>query len=316
MNKNDSKRITGQIQYLQSKKIRLDIFLAKGEMSELSRSRIKELIVQGNITINNQIVKPSHILKSDDIITYSIPDNQQLDIPAQDIPLNIYYEDEHLMVVDKEAGMIVHPTGKVKSGTLVNALLFHCQGQLSGIGGVNRPGIVHRLDKETSGLMMVAKTEQAHHSLSQQIKKREIVKKYLALVQGEVSEQEGCIDAPIGRDPKHGNKMAVTSIGGREAKTCFQVRQCFEMFTLLLVSLYTGRTHQIRVHLRFIGFPIVGDKVYGSASASKNPVVVIERQALHSHFLQFRHPVSLELLSFTSPLPVDFQRQLQLLKPI
>lgn len=135
-------------------------------------------------------------------------------------------------------------------------------------------------------------------------------------MQGEVSEQEGCIDAPIGRDPKHGNKMAVTSIGGREAKTCFQVRQCFEMFTLLLVILYTGRTHQIRVHLRFIGFPIVGDKVYGSASASKNPVIVIERQALHSHFLQFRHPVSLELLSFTSPLPVDFQRQLQLLKSI
>ncbi|MBC7319888.1 RluA family pseudouridine synthase, partial [bacterium] len=192
---------------------------------------------------------------------------------AEDIPLNIYYEDEHIMIIDKVPGMIVHPTGKVRSGTLVNALLFHCQGKLSGIGGVYRPGIVHRLDKDTSGLIMIAKTEQAHHFLSQQIKERKVVKKYITLVHGVVKDEEGIIEAPIGRHPQHGNKMAITEIGGREAVTYFQVIKYFSSFTLLSVRLYTGRTHQIRVHLHYLGHPVVGDKIYGTSKGDKSLLV-------------------------------------------
>ena len=310
-----SGKLTGQIRYQQQEKIRADIFLVKEKIAGLSRSRIKELITLGHIDVNNQKIKPSYILKPGDIITFTLPDNQKMAILAENIPLNIKYEDESIMVIDKKAGMIVHPTGKVRSGTLVNALLFHCQGQLSGFGGAERPGIVHRLDKETSGLMMIAKTEQAHHSLSKQLKKREIIKKYTTLVQGVVPNKEGCIEAPIGRDLKHGNKMAVTGIGGREAITYFHIIRQFDSFTLLLISLHTGRTHQIRVHLNFIGYPIVGDKVYGLRKEN-NPVLVIKRQALHAHYLQFRHPVTQQLLDFTSPLPADFQKQLKVLSSL
>ncbi|NLL61449.1 MAG: RluA family pseudouridine synthase [Candidatus Atribacteria bacterium] len=315
MEKAISGKLSGQIRYNQPEKIRIDVFLGKEEIASLSRSRIKEFITHGHITVNNLKIKPSYILKPGDLVSFSIPNHQGTPLPAEDIPLNIYYEDEHIMVVDKEAGMIVHPTGKVKSGTLVNALLFHCRRQLPDIGGKERPGIVHRLDKETSGLLMVAKTEPAHHFLSQQLKEREIVKKYLALVKGVVLNQEGCIEAPIGRHPKHGNKMAVTGIKGREAITYFQVVRQFGSFTLLLITLYTGRTHQIRVHLQFIGHPVVGDKVYG-LSKEKNSLIIIKRQALHAHFLQFRHPVTHQLLDFTSLLPADFQEQLRMLAPI
>lgn len=315
MNEIESGKLTGQIQYRQPEKVRVDVFLVKEKIIDLSRSRIKELITLGHIVVNNQRIKPSYVLRPGDIVTFTLPDNQEMALSAEDIPLNIYYEDEHIMVIDKEAGMIVHPTGKVRRGTLVNALLFHCRGQLSGIGGVERPGIVHRLDKETSGLMMIAKTEQAHHSLSRQLKEREIVKKYTALVQGVIPNKKGCIEAPIGRNPKHGNKMAVNGIGGREAITYFQVVRQFNLFTLLLVSLHTGRTHQIRVHLHFIGYPIVGDKVYGLRKEN-HPAVVIERQALHAHYLQFRHPVTHQLIDFSSPLPADFQKQLKVLSSI
>lgn len=310
MNEIDFPKITGKLQYLEQEKIRVDSFLAKEEVANLSRNRIKELINFGHITVNNRRVKPSYVLKSGDTICFAIPDIQELSLKAEDIPLNTYYEDEHLMVIDKDAGMIVHPTGKVNKGTLVNALLFHCRRQLSGIGGVNRPGIVHRLDKETSGLMMIAKTEQAHHQLSEQIKERKVVKRYITLVHGAVKDEKGYIEASIGRDPKHGNKMAITAIGGREARTYFQVIKHFASFTLLLIRLYTGRTHQIRVHLHYLGHPVVGDKIYGTSKGDKS-LLVIKRQALHSHFLQFIHPVSLHLLTFTSPLPVDFLEQLK-----
>jgi len=315
MNKIDSPKITGKLQYLEQEKIRVDSFLAKAEVANLSRNRIKELINFGHITVNSRRVKPSYVLKSGDTIYFVIPDNQELSLKAEDIPLNIYYEDEHLMVIDKDAGMIVHPTGKVNKGTLVNALLFHCQRELSGIGGVNRPGIVHRLDKETSGLMMIAKTEQAHYQLSQQIKERKVVKRYITLVHGAVKDEKGYIEAPIGRDPKHGNKMAITAIGGREARTYFQVIKHFASFTLLLIRLYTGRTHQIRVHLHYLGHPVVGDKVYGFGKKN-NSLLVIERQALHSHFLQFQHPINHQILTFTSPLPDDFLAQLKVLSTL
>lgn len=312
MDKNNPPRQIDEIIFLEQEGVRIDVFLAKNKITNLTRSRIKELIDQGQITIKNRRVKASYILKSGDIIHLAIPENQELPLKAEDIPLNIYYEDEHIMVIDKITGMIVHPTGKVREGTLVNALLFHCQGQLSGISGVNRPGIVHRLDKETSGLMMVAKSEQAHNNLSQQIKERKIVKKYLTLVHGILKDEQGYIEAPIGRSLKHGNKMAITNIGSREARTDFKVVIYLKDFTLLLVRLHTGRTHQIRVHLNYLGHPVVGDNIYG-LKEKNNPLVIIGRQALHSHFLQFRHPVNSQILSFTSPLPVDILKQIELL---
>ncbi len=312
MNSKNSKKFVHNIQFQEKERVRVDIFLAKENIAGLSRNRIKELINQGYITVNGREIKPSHILKSGDNISLAIPDNRELVLQPENIPLNIYYEDEHMMVIDKAAGMIVHPTGKVHSGTLVNALLFHCQGQLSGISGINRPGIVHRLDKETSGLMMIAKTELAHRSLSIQIKERKVVKKYIALVHNLVKDEEGWIDAPIGRSPQHGNKMTVTNIGGREARTYFKVIKYFASHTLLIVELHTGRTHQVRVHLSYLGYPVVGDKVYGSFKGD-DPSLKIDRQALHSHFLEIVHPVKQQSLTFTSPLPDDFLEQLKML---
>ncbi len=312
MNNNNSQKPIRKIQYQEQEEVRADIFLAKQDICGLSRNKIKELINLGHITVNNKKVKPSQILKTGDIIYLAISENPELTVKPEDIPLNIYYEDEHMMIIDKIAGMIVHPTGKVHSGTLVNALLFYCPEQLSQMGGEERPGIVHRLDKETSGLMMIAKTEQAHNNLSKQIKERKVVKKYITLVNGVIGDKEGYIEAPIGRDLKHGNKMAVTDIGGREARTYFKVIKHFTSYTLLLISLYTGRTHQIRVHLQYLGHPVVGDKVYGLRK-KEDSLIMIDRQALHSHFLKIQHPVSLQALTFTSPLPDDFLEQLKVL---
>ena len=298
-----------EIFYSEKENIRIDAFLSQNQITDLSRNRIKELITLGNILVNGKKVKPSHLLKEGEKISLDIPQQTDLSLEPEDIPLDIYHEDEHMMVIDKPVGMIVHPTGKVKTGTLVNAILFHCQGELPGINGVNRPGIVHRLDKDTSGLMMVAKSELAHRSLTAQIKDRKIVKKYMALVHGVLKEQSAYIEAPIGRDSRHRNKMAISDIASREAKTYFEIISQFESFALLLVRLYTGRTHQIRVHLKFIGHPVVGDKVYG-VRKEKNPLVTISRQALHSHYLQITHPATNEVMSFTSPLPEDIKEQL------
>jgi len=301
-----------EILYSEKENIRIDAFLSQNQITNQSRSRIKELIALGNIVVNGKRVKPSHLLKEGEKITIDIPEQTDLPLEPENIPLEIYHEDEHMMVIDKPAGMIVHPTGKVKTGTLVNAILFHCKGKLPGINGVNRPGIVHRLDKETSGLIMVAKSELAHRSLTAQIKDRKIIKKYMALVHGIVKEPAGYIEAPIGRDSRHRNKMAISDIASREAKTYFEIIRQFESFALLLLRLYTGRTHQIRVHLKFIGHPVVGDKVYG-VRKEKSPLLSISRQALHSHYLQITHPATNEIMSFTSPLPEDMREQLSVL---
>jgi len=308
----DYQNKTKEIEFSGQENIRIDIFLSREDIIGLSRSRIKELITEGNIVVNGKKVKPSYLLKNGEKIIIDVPAEKDLPLEPQNIPLDIYFEDEHMMVINKSAGMIVHPTGKVKTGTLVNAILFHCRGNLPGINGVNRPGIVHRLDKETSGLMMVAKTEQAHHDLTKQIKERKIVKKYMALVHGVVKDRAGYIEAPIGRDKKHGNKMAISDTASREAKTYFEVIKQFESFALLLLRLYTGRTHQIRVHLKFIGYPVVGDKIYG-VRKEKNQLIMIQRQALHSHYLQFTHPVNGKVMSFTSILPDDMREQLSVL---
>src|SRR5665648_74780 len=284
-------------------KIRLDLYLTQQEIYP-SRSQIQNLISQGKIRVNNRPGKPSYILKNRDVIDLAPPEQKELEIKAEAIPLDIIYEDEYLVVVNKPADMIVHPTGKIRSGTLVNALLYYCQDSLSGIGGVIRPGIVHRLDKNTSGLIVVAKNDLAHLDLSKQMKEHQVTKKYIALVHGNLKDDSGIIDAPIGRSLKNRKKMAVTEEGkSRKAVTQFKVLKRFFGYTLIEATLHTGRTHQIRVHLAFIGYPIVGDQLYGHKKQGLN----INRQALHSHILGFMHPLSKKYMEFSAPLPKDIQ---------
>ena len=291
-------------------KIRIDLYLTQQEICP-SRSQIRNLIAQGKIKVNGNPVKPSYILKNGDVIDLNLPENKELEIEAEAIPLDIIYEDEYLVVVNKPADMIVHPAGKIRSGTLVNALLFHCRDSLSGIGGVIRPGIVHRLDKNTSGLMMVAKNDFAHLDLSKQIKEHQVTKKYLTLVHGNLKDDSGIIDAPIGRSLKNRKKMSVTVEGkSREAITHFKVLKRFSGYTLVEATLRTGRTHQIRVHLAFIGHPIVGDQLYGHRKQGLN----IHRQALHSYVLGFVHPSSKKYMEFSAPLPRDMQKLIDCLE--
>ena len=283
-------------------KIRIDLYLTEKEIYP-SRSQIHNLITQGKIRVNSYPVKPSYILKNGDVIDLALLEKKELEIEAEAIPLDIIYEDEYLVVVNKPADMIVHPAGKICSGTLVNALLYHCKDSLSGIGGVIRPGIVHRLDKNTSGLMVVAKNDSAHLDLSRQIKNHQVTKKYIALVHGNMRDDSGIIDAPIGRSLKNRKKMAVTEGKSREAITHFKVLKRFSGYTLVEATLRTGRTHQIRVHLAFIGYPIVGDQLYGHKRQGLN----INRQALHSCVLGFVHPSSKKHMEFSAPLPKDMQ---------
>ncbi|MDD5013783.1 MAG: RluA family pseudouridine synthase [Atribacterota bacterium] len=291
-------------------KIRLDLYLTQQEIYP-SRSQIRNLISQGKIRVNNRSAKPSYILKDGDVINLTPIEQKELEIEAEAIPLDIIYEDEYLVVVNKPADMIIHPAGKIRSSTLVNALLYHCHDSLSGIGGVIRPGIVHRLDKDTSGLMMVAKNDLAHLDLSKQIKEHQISKKYIALVHGNLKDDSGIINAPIGRSLKNRKKMAVTEEGkSREAVTQFKVLKRFSGYTLVEVTLRTGRTHQIRVHLAFIGYPIVGDQFYGHKKQGLN----IDRQALHSHILGFVHPSSKKYMEFSAPLPQDIQELIDYLE--
>ncbi|MBU4561793.1 RluA family pseudouridine synthase [bacterium] len=297
------------ISFTGEEKIRIDLYLTQKEICP-SRSQIRNLIAQGKIRVNNNPVKPSYILKNGDVIDLALPENKELKIKAEAIPLDIIYEDEYLVVVNKPADMIVHPAGKIRSGTLVNALLYHCQDSLSGIGGVIRPGIVHRLDKDTSGLMVAAKNDFAHLDLSRQIKDHQVTKKYIALVHGNLRDDSGIIDAPIGRSLKNGKKMAVTEGKSREAITQFKVLKRFSGYTLVEATLRTGRTHQIRVHLAFIGYPIVGDQLYGHRKQGLN----ISRQALHSHILGFVHPSSKKYMEFSAPLPKDMQELIDCLE--
>ena len=295
--------------FIGEEKIRIDLYLTQKEICP-SRSQIRNLMAQGKIRVNSTPVKPSYILKNGDVIDLALPEQKELEIKAEAIPLDIIYEDDYLVVVNKPADMIVHPAGKICFGTLVNALLYHCRDSLSGIGGVIRPGIVHRLDKDTSGLIVSAKNDFAHLDLSRQIKDRQVTKKYLALVHGNMKDDSGIIDAPIGRSLKNRKKMAVTEGKSREAITQFQVLKRFSSYTLVEATLLTGRTHQLRVHLAFIGYPIVGDQLYGQRKQGLN----ISRQALHSHILGFVHPSSKKYMEFSAPLPQDMQELIDCLK--
>ena len=299
---------------------RLDQFLASN-VSELSRARAQALIHSGRAKVNGHDAKPSHKVRQGETIWVHIEPVRPPSFEAEDIPLDIIFEDKHVMVVNKPAGMVVHPAAGVKSGTLVNALIAHVS-RLPTTGGADRPGIVHRLDKNTSGLLIVAKTEQAHRRLTDALSRRAVKRQYRALAYGGFSETEGTIDAPIGRSPSDRKKMVVAGLGNREAKTHFTVREIFGEVSHLTVQLSTGRTHQIRVHLAFIGHPIVGDTVYGTrlkrfhekmATVAVEAISRLEGHMLHAETLEFDHPLSGEPLRFDAPPPDEFTRMIGLL---
>lgn len=292
---------------VKDEKERIDRFLAKKE--ELSRVMITKLIEQEKILVNEKKVKPSYQLQKGDIITIEIPKPKETQLKAQEIPLNIVYEDDDILVVNKEKGMVVHPAVGNPEGTLVNAVLAHCKENLSGIGGELRPGIVHRLDKDTSGLLIIAKNDKAHIQMSQSIQNREVKKMYIALVRGVVPENEATIHMPIGRSTKDRKKMAVTK-NGKEAITHFKVLKRFEKYTLLQIKIDTGRTHQIRVHMAEIGHPVVGDSVY---SNGKNEFGV-QGQMLHAKSLDFKHPITKSQMHLEAPLPQYFEKVLEQLQ--
>jgi len=279
---------------------RLDKYLSK-ELEDISRTQIQDIIKSGSVLINNQKTKASTIIFENDIIEITIPDPVEVEILAEDIPLDIYYEDQDVIVVNKASGMVVHPAVGNYSGTLVNALMHHCK-DLSGIGGVIRAGIVHRIDKETSGLLVSCKSDLAHKSLSEQFLNKTVRRKYYAICYGEINHNIGKIDAPIGRDPQNRQKMAVVE-GGKHAITHFKVLERFNGFTLLELQLETGRTHQIRVHMSYIGYPVCGDPLYGPKK-----VIGDNGQFLHAKSLGFTHPRTGEELNFDSPLPDFFEK--------
>ena len=286
-------------------KIRLDQYLA-AHLPELSRSRIQALIKSGDVQINGSAAKPKTPVSRGDSISVNIPEPEPAEARPQDIPLDILYEDEDVVVINKESGMVVHPAAGNPDGTIVNALLHHC-GDLSGIGGVERPGIVHRLDKDTSGLILIAKNDAAHAALSEQFKQRTMEKHYRAVAHGSFSKGEGLIDAPIGRHPIDRKKMAVVP-NGKPSRTEWHVLEHLNGATYLDVHLLTGRTHQIRVHMLSIGHPLLGDKIY--APNLKTPVR-IPRLMLHAYTLAFTHPTTGKRLTFCAPLPAAFEDTLQ-----
>ncbi len=286
---------------------RLDTFLAQN--TQLTRNHIQKLIDQGLVTVNGKVItKASFGVKEDISVTVCLPEDIPLDVVAQDIPLDILYQDEHLLVINKPQGMTVHPANGHYTDTLVNALLFHVK-DLSGINGVLRPGIVHRLDKDTSGLLVVAKNDYAHVNLQQQIQSKTCRRIYYALLEGVVKEDNGFVDKPIGRSKVDRKKMDIVA-DGRSAQTYFAVLQRFSNYTLAQFELKTGRTHQIRVHAKYLGHPVVGDATYGY----KNCKFSLNGQLLHAQTLQFVHPVTGEQLTFSCSLPDYFQKILQTLQ--
>lgn len=279
---------------------RLDRFLA-ARLPFLSRSRIQNLIHEGAVRLHGGKPKPSDKLRVDDRIEVEIPPVRPVETLAEDIPLSVLYEDADLIVLNKAAGMVVHPASGNPDGTLVNALLHYCR-DLSGIGGEQRPGIVHRLDKDTSGCLVVAKNDATHHALARQFSRREVTKIYLALAAGHFKTKEGIVNAPIGRHLVHRKRMTVAATGkGRIAKTGYKVLAEIGDASLVQCRLFTGRTHQIRVHLKYLGHPLLGDSVYGTRSGRR-----FERQMLHAWKLGFVHPATGRPIAFVAPVPPDF----------
>lgn len=286
---------------------RIDSFLSE-ELEELSRSYVQKLIGDGLIQVNEKNVKSNYKVKTGDKLLVQIPDATPVDILPEEMNLNIVYEDSDLLVVNKPAGLVVHPAHGHYSGTLVNGLLAHCT-DLSGINGKMRPGIVHRIDKDTSGLLMIAKNDMAHQHLAAQLKEHSIRRAYYALVQGIISEPAGLVDAPIGRHETERKKMAVTLKNSKEARTHYYVKERFAKQTFIECRLETGRTHQIRVHMAYLGHPLVGDPLYGTRKNNLD----FPGQALHAYALGFIHPRTGEEMYFEAPLPEHFQTVLKTL---
>ena len=296
---------------------RLDRFLI-GATEDMSRTYLQRLIRDGDVSVNTKVVKqPSSLLRDGDCVCLTLPPPRPLDtVTPEHIPLDILHEDSHLLVLNKPAGMLVHPANGVNDGTLVNALLAHCA-DLSGIGGVERPGIVHRLDKDTSGILVVAKTDVAHRELSAQFERHSITRQYVAVVCGTPAKTTGTIDARIARSRRDRRRMTAVKTGGRHAVTHYEVLEGFPKFGLVQLTLETGRLHQIRVHLQHIGHPVAGDAVYGGerralndadTSALKHALAQLKRQALHARLLGFEHPATCENLTFSAPMPKDMQQ--------
>ena len=281
---------------------RLDAFIAGS--SDYTRNSVQLLMDRGNIFVNGKICSKSYKVKENDEIVINVPPARDMGIIAQDIPLDIYYEDDDLLVVNKPKGMVVHPANGNESGTLVNALMYHCKGSLSGINGEIRPGIVHRIDKDTSGLLVVAKNDKAHEGLAAQFKEHSVTRVYNAIVYGNLKDDEGDIDAPIGRHKTDRKKFCVTEVNSKSAFTHYKVLERLKGFTLIECRLKTGRTHQIRVHMQSIGHPLAGDPVYGP----KNIISELDGQALHRGVIGFIHPIKKEYMEFSAPWCSQFQK--------
>lgn len=288
---------------------RIDVFLAENS-EDLSRSAAQKLIDEEHVLVNGKKTKSNYKLRLQDKIQMQVPEAVEVEILPEDIALDILYEDKDVIVVNKPQGMVVHPAPGHSSGTLVNALLFHCKNDLSGINGQKRPGIVHRIDKDTTGVLMVAKNDVAHQSLAEQLAKHTITRKYNAIVFNGFQEDEGTVDQPIGRNPLDRKKMAITHKHSRHAVTHYRVLERLGQFTLIEAQLETGRTHQIRVHMTHIGHPLLGDLVYGP----KKQPFRLDGQALHARVLGFEHPTTGEYMEFEAPLPDSFLEVLKRLK--
>lgn len=281
--------------------LRLDKYLVS-QLEDFTRSAVSKLIEGGQVKVNDKTASKNYKCKAGDRVEIEIPDPVELDVTAENIPLDIVYEDSDLLVVNKPKGMVVHPAAGNYSGTLVNALLYHCKDSLSGINGVIRPGIVHRIDKDTSGLLIVAKNDTAHLDLAQQIKEHSFHRAYQAVAYGNFKEDNGTVNQPIGRHPKDRKKMAVTFKNSKNAVTHYEVISRYEKFTHIRCVLETGRTHQIRVHMAYIGHPLAGDEVYGP----KKVITELNGQCLHAGELGFVHPRTKEYMEFTAPIPEYF----------
>lgn len=287
---------------------RMDKFIAES-MEDVSRTQVQQWIKEGHIKVNGNVVKPNYKMSAGDQVIVIFPEPEPADIVAEAIPIEVVYEDEDVIVVNKQRGLVVHPAAGHHNGTLVNALLYHCK-DLSGINGIMRPGIVHRIDKDTSGLIIAAKNDKAHAHLAAQFKAHSITRKYIALVQGNLAHDQGTIDAPIGRDPHDRKLFTVTEKNAKHAVTHFSVIERFGDCTLVELKLETGRTHQIRVHMKFIGHALVGDPAYGRSKAVQR-VTMEGGQALHAAVLGFVHPRTEEYLQFEAPLPEDMAHLLE-----
>ena len=285
--------------------VRLDKALA--DLTELSRSQANDEIKKGTVLVNGKAVKAKYAVKVGDVVTYEVPKEEVLEYTAENIPLDIIYEDDDVAVVNKPQGMVVHPSVGHTSGTLVNALMYHIK-DLSSINGVIRPGIVHRIDKDTSGLLMIAKNDKAHNALAAELKDKKSLRKYVAIVHGNIPNDRGVIEAPIGRSEKDREKQAVTA-KGKPAVTHFKVLERFGDYTLVELTLETGRTHQIRVHMAYIGHPVAGDPLYGPRKTLKG-----DGQFLHGQTLGFTHPTTGETLTFTAEAPAIFKETLENLR--